>query len=217
MKVWDYQTKTCIQTLTGHEDNVSAVRFHPRLPYILSCGEDGRVLVFHSGSYRKERVLLQPVLDRCWAVALSEHGNTVVLGYDEGYCCYALGKAAPPVSMDLQGRLIWARRQELWLSVCEARPGVALKGEELALQSKEISWDVWGEGALTAAGPLRGDAVADPAQRERAVFGDRGRGRVRGVHESPAAQQGVRRGHRLRVAPQQQRVLRADRSVEVRV
>ena len=193
MKVWDYQTKTCIQTLTGHEDNVSAVRFHPRLPYILSCGEDGRVMVFHSGSYRKERVLLQPALDRCWAVALSEHGNTVVLGYDEGYCCYALGKAAPPVSMDLQGRLIWARRQELWLSVCEARPGVA------------------------AAGPVRGDAVADPAQRERAVFGDRGRGRVRGVHESPAAQQGVRRGHRLRVAPQQQRVLRADRSVEVRV
>ena len=143
MKVWDYQTKTCIQTLAGHEDNVSAVRFHPRLPYILSCGEDGRVVVFHSGSYRKERVLLQPALDRCWAVALSEHGNTVVLGYDEGYCCYALGKAAPPVSMDLQGRLIWARRQELWLSVCEARPGVALKGEELALQSKEISWDVW--------------------------------------------------------------------------
>ena len=123
MKVWDYQTKTCIQTLAGHEDNVSAVRFHPRLPYILSCGEDGRVLVFHSGSYRKERVLLQPALDRCWAVALSEHGNTVVLGYDEGYCCYALGKAAPPVSMDLQGRLIWARRQELWLSVCEARTG----------------------------------------------------------------------------------------------
>lgn len=61
-------------------------------------------------------------------MALSEHGNTVVLGYDEGYCCYALGKAAPPVSMDLQGRLIWARRQELWLSVCEARPGRGAEG-----------------------------------------------------------------------------------------
>lgn len=53
---------------------------------------------------------------------------------------------------------------------------MALKGEELALQSKEISWDVWGEGALTAAGPVRSDAVADPAQRERAVLAIVGEG-----------------------------------------
>lgn len=31
-KVWDYQTKACVQTLEGHAHNVSAVMFHPELP-----------------------------------------------------------------------------------------------------------------------------------------------------------------------------------------
>ena len=173
MKIWDYQTKTCIQTLSGHEDNVSVVRFHPRLPYILSGGEDNRVLVHHSGTYKKERVLLQPVLDRCWSIGLSDHSNQVVLGYDEGYCVYRMGRENAVVSMDQQGRVVWAKRQEMWLAVCEgsvseregsdaksdkvksdARSDKAksdkakndktkndtpLKGEELTVQTKEIS------------------------------------------------------------------------------
>lgn len=173
MKIWDYQTKTCIQTLSGHEDNVSVVRFHPRLPYILSGGEDNRVLVHHSGTYKKERVLLQPALDRCWSIGLSDHSNQVVLGYDEGYCVYRMGRENAVVSMDQQGRVVWAKRQEMWLAVCEgsvseregsdaksdkvksdARSDKAksdkakndktkndtpLKGEELTVQTKEIS------------------------------------------------------------------------------
>ena len=35
-KVWDYQTKACVQTLEGHAHNVSAVMFHPELPVILT-------------------------------------------------------------------------------------------------------------------------------------------------------------------------------------
>ena len=41
MKVWDYQNKTCVQTLEGHAQNVSCVIFHPELPIILSGSEDG--------------------------------------------------------------------------------------------------------------------------------------------------------------------------------
>lgn len=168
MKIWDYQTKTCIQTLSGHEDNVSVVRFHPRLPYILSGGEDNRVLVHHSGTYKKERVLLQPALDRCWSIGLSDHSNQVVLGYDEGYCVYRMGRENAVVSMDQQGRVVWAKRQEMWLAVCEGgavserggsdaksdkvndkvsdkakndktKNDTPLKGEELTVQTKEIS------------------------------------------------------------------------------
>ncbi|GMP48633.1 hypothetical protein CsSME_00015917 [Camellia sinensis var. sinensis] len=35
-KVWDYQTKSCVQTLDGHTHNVSTVRFHPELPIIIT-------------------------------------------------------------------------------------------------------------------------------------------------------------------------------------
>ena len=31
-KVWDYQTKSWVQTLEGHAHNVSVVSFHPELP-----------------------------------------------------------------------------------------------------------------------------------------------------------------------------------------
>jgi coatomer subunit beta' len=30
VKIWDYQTKACVQTLEGHTHNVASVLFHPR-------------------------------------------------------------------------------------------------------------------------------------------------------------------------------------------
>ena len=41
-KIWDYQNKSCVQTLDGHAQNVSAVSFHPELPIILTGSEDGK-------------------------------------------------------------------------------------------------------------------------------------------------------------------------------
>ncbi len=39
IKVWDYQTKSCVATLEGHSNNVSAVVFHPHLPLIITGSE----------------------------------------------------------------------------------------------------------------------------------------------------------------------------------
>ena len=41
VKIWDYQNKTCVQTLTGHTHNVSVACFHPELPIIITGSEDG--------------------------------------------------------------------------------------------------------------------------------------------------------------------------------
>lgn len=41
-----YQNKTCVQTLEGHTNNVTCVRFHPELPIILTGSEDGGLRVF---------------------------------------------------------------------------------------------------------------------------------------------------------------------------
>lgn len=43
VRIWDYQTKACVQVLEGHTHNVSAVLFHPRLPILVSGSEDGTV------------------------------------------------------------------------------------------------------------------------------------------------------------------------------
>ena len=41
IKIWDYQNKSCVQTLEGHAHNVVSVAFHPELPLVLSGSEDG--------------------------------------------------------------------------------------------------------------------------------------------------------------------------------
>ena len=52
VRVWDYQTKQCIQVLQGHTNNVACASFHPSLPIILSGSEDGTVRLWHASTYR---------------------------------------------------------------------------------------------------------------------------------------------------------------------
>ena len=45
VKVWDYQTKQCVQTMEGHTHNVATVCCHPELPIIMSGSEDGALTI----------------------------------------------------------------------------------------------------------------------------------------------------------------------------
>ncbi|CAN7000053.1 unnamed protein product [Brassica oleracea var. botrytis] len=47
-QVWDYQTKSCVQTLEGHTHNVSVVCFHPELPIIITVSEEGTARLWHA-------------------------------------------------------------------------------------------------------------------------------------------------------------------------
>ena len=82
-KIWDYQNKTCVQTLEGHAQNVTAVAFHPELPIILTGSEDGTVKIWHSSTYRLETTLNYG-LERVWSIAHMRGSNDIGIGYDEG-------------------------------------------------------------------------------------------------------------------------------------
>jgi coatomer subunit beta' len=83
VKVWDYQNKSCVQTLEGHSQNVSVTIFHPELPIIITGSEDGTVRVWHSNTYRLENTLNYG-MERVWAIAYLRGSNDVAIGYDEG-------------------------------------------------------------------------------------------------------------------------------------
>lgn len=74
VKVWDYQTKACVQTLEGHTHNVSAVCFHPELPIILSGSEDGTLRLWHAMTYRLENTLNYG-MERLWALGYVKGSN----------------------------------------------------------------------------------------------------------------------------------------------
>jgi len=71
VKVWDYQTKNIVQSLDGHSHNVCSVLFHPKLPVIISAGEDGTVRIWQSATYRAETTLNYG-MERSWALAATK-------------------------------------------------------------------------------------------------------------------------------------------------
>ncbi|XP_076946282.1 coatomer subunit beta'-1-like, partial [Bidens hawaiensis] len=111
-KVWDYQTKACVQTLEGHTHNVSAACFHPDLPIILTGSEDGTVRIWHSTTYRLENTLNYG-LERVWSVAYMKGSRRIAIGYDEGLIMVKIGREEPIASLDNSGKIIWAKHNEI--------------------------------------------------------------------------------------------------------
>ncbi|KMZ63378.1 Coatomer subunit beta'-1 [Zostera marina] len=111
-KVWDYQTKSCVQTLEGHTHNVSAVCFHPELPIIMTGSEDGTICIWHATTYRLENTLNYG-FERVWALGYLKGSRRVVIGYDEGTIMIKMGREEPVTSMDNSGKIIWAKHNEI--------------------------------------------------------------------------------------------------------
>ena len=52
-------------------------------------------------------------MERVWCVTALKGSNSVAVGYDEGTILVKMGRDEPAVTMDLNGKLIWARHSEL--------------------------------------------------------------------------------------------------------
>jgi coatomer subunit beta' len=139
VKVWDYQTKSCVQTLEGHTHNVSSVLFHPELPVIVTGSEDGTVRVWHSTTYRLENTLNYG-LERVWSLAGCKGSNSVAIGYDEGTVMIKIGREDPVASMDVNGKIVWARHNEVQTVNVKSLPAdyEISDGERLPLAIKEL-------------------------------------------------------------------------------
>ncbi|KAG7263738.1 hypothetical protein CRUP_016235 [Coryphaenoides rupestris] len=138
VKIWDYQNKTCVQTLEGHAQNVSCVSFHPELPIIITGSEDGTVRIWHSSTYRLESTLNYG-MERVWCVCGLRGSNNVALGYDEGSIIIKLGREEPAMSMDANGKIIWAKHSEVQQANLKAMGDTEIKdGERLPLAVKDM-------------------------------------------------------------------------------
>lgn len=112
IRVWDYQTRSCVSVMEGHSNNVCAVLFHARLPFILSGSEDGSIRIWHAATYRPESTLNYG-FERAWTLA-GGAGNNVSVGYDDGTIVLKLGREVPVASMDKNGKIILARNNVVY-------------------------------------------------------------------------------------------------------
>merc|ERR1712106_1141985 len=138
VKIWDYQNKTCVQTLEGHAQNIASVSFHPELPIILTGSEDGTVKIWYANTYRLETTLNYG-LERVWSIGVLRGSNNVALGYDEGAILIKLGREEPAMSMDAGGKIIWAKHSELQQASLKALEKEEIQdGERLPLAVKDM-------------------------------------------------------------------------------
>eukprot|EP00761_Pharyngomonas_kirbyi_P013320 gb/GECH01013348.1/.p1 GENE.gb/GECH01013348.1/~~gb/GECH01013348.1/.p1 ORF type:complete len:859 (+),score=194.26 gb/GECH01013348.1/:1-2577(+) len=136
-RVWDYQTKACITTLDLHEHNVSVACFHPHMPIILTGAEDGKLRVWNAITYGLESEL-DYKLGRVWSISCSKTTNKVAIGYDEGTVVLKLGKEEPVISMDNNGKVVFAVNSEIQQMNVKSGASDAADGEKLALPSRDL-------------------------------------------------------------------------------
>ncbi|CUM62597.1 uncharacterized protein PRCAT00000149001 [Priceomyces carsonii] len=138
IKVWDYQTKSCVAVLEGHLSNVSFAIFHPELPLIVSGSEDGTVRFWNSNTFKLEKSINYS-LERVWCISLLQKSNLVAVGCDSGYVVIKLGNEEPLFSMDSNNKLIYAKNSEVYQSIIKPGSSEGLKdGESLSLQQREL-------------------------------------------------------------------------------
>jgi coatomer subunit beta' len=145
VKIWDYQTKSCVNTLEGHTHNISAVCFHPELPLIVTGSEDGTIRLWHSTTYRLEQTLNYG-LERVWTIAYLKGSNMLAIGYDEGTVLIKIGREEPLASMDAGGKIILAKHNDIQTVNLKSLPADTElnDGERISLATKDLgSSDVY--------------------------------------------------------------------------
>lgn len=136
VKIWDYQTKSCVATLEGHSANVSFAIFHRELPIIISGSEDATIKIWNANTYKLEKTLNYG-LERAWCVASHPSSNSIGVGFDAGFTVLQLGDDEPRLSMDPVGKIIWSKHNEVFSSVIKGTEGVE-DGETLPLSAKDL-------------------------------------------------------------------------------
>ncbi|ODV81943.1 Coatomer, beta' subunit [Suhomyces tanzawaensis NRRL Y-17324] len=138
IKIWDYQTKSCVATLEGHLSNVSFAIFHPELPLIVSGSEDGTIRFWNSNTFKLEKSINYS-LERAWCISMLPKSNLVAAGFDSGFVIIKLGNEEPLFSMDSNNKLIYAKNTEVFQSILKPNSTEGLKdGESLSLQQREL-------------------------------------------------------------------------------
>ncbi|PVV04639.1 hypothetical protein BB560_000847 [Smittium megazygosporum] len=136
-RIWDYQNNSCIRKLEGHSQNVIVSSFHPSIPIIYTAGEDGSLKIWNSNNYRLETTLNYG-LGRIWTAAATAKDNLLAIGADEGLVVLSLGTDEAVISMDSNGRTIWAKQNEIFSTNVKNSNDAIVDGEMIPVVVKNL-------------------------------------------------------------------------------
>uniref|UniRef100_A0A4W5PBH7 Coatomer subunit beta' n=1 Tax=Hucho hucho TaxID=62062 RepID=A0A4W5PBH7_9TELE len=140
LQVWQLGSSAPNFTLEGHEKGVNCIDYYSGgdKPYLISGADDRTVRVWHSSTYRLENTLNYG-MERVWCVCGQRGANSVALGYDEGSIIIKLGREEPAMSMDSNGKIMWAKHSEVQQANLKAMGEAEIQdGERLSLAVKDM-------------------------------------------------------------------------------
>ncbi|XP_010449930.1 PREDICTED: coatomer subunit beta'-1-like isoform X4 [Camelina sativa] len=114
-KVWDYQTKRCLETLKGHTNSVTAVCFHPVIPIIITVSEDATAFIWLATTFRLEKTLKLRSNSRCFAIGHGTGSYQAVFGCNRGPVLMEFSLEIPLASMDKKGTIVFAKHREIYV------------------------------------------------------------------------------------------------------
>lgn len=115
---------------------MSSVLFHPDLPLIVTGAEDNSVKIFHATTYQLENTLHYG-MERCWSIAAKKGSNRILIGFDDGSVVVKIGREEPPVSMDSNGKVIWARQADIQTANIKAASDI-VDGELVVVKHRDL-------------------------------------------------------------------------------
>ncbi|GIX66021.1 coatomer subunit beta, putative [Babesia caballi] len=137
IRVWDYQTKLCLQVLQQHALPVTCLVHHPRLPLLVSGGEDGELHLWHSTLYQVKRSV-NFSMGKIWSV--TSDATNLALGSDQGTLVVEFGGERPLVSLH-GSKLVMVSTFDILscnLSSADAAPADEAVGRPLDLDFRSI-------------------------------------------------------------------------------
>ena len=138
VKIWDYQNKSCLQTLVGHMNNISCVKFHPLLPILFTGSEDDTARVWNATTWKQEKSVSFG-MERVWAIATQKGSNLVAFGTDKGTVVAGVGKDEPVVCMEANSGKIISVKGGSQVYQSQIKPEIDVRdGERLSLPNKEL-------------------------------------------------------------------------------
>ncbi|KAG5494521.1 hypothetical protein GH5_02544 [Leishmania sp. Ghana 2012 LV757] len=138
VRLWDYQTKGCLQVFSFHEDNVASVLFHPDLPVMYSISESDSIAAFSTETLRLLYSCNHSDMGRGWSLTSKRHSNMLVAGFDNGVRVYKVGVDRPVFSMDANGRVLVATGNDITRMDIKAVGPETPDGDVLSVATKDM-------------------------------------------------------------------------------
>lgn len=84
-------------------------------------------------------------MERVWSISCLKGSNKVALGYDDGTIVIKLGHEEPVVSMERNGRILWAKNHDIVIGNLKAIESKEITdGDRLPISTKDLgSCDVY--------------------------------------------------------------------------